>query len=107
MSRRAKRETETADFARFAKRILRAWSFRVADGDPDDLADMLAALRDMDELVGNAVRANRALHGRSWADVAAAAGISRQAAQQRWGRDAAGVVAAQPAAAEQPAQRTA
>jgi len=95
MSRnRRTRETETMDYAKMMLRMVRAYSRRVADGDPDDLTDMLAVAAELDAQIALAVQGNRDKHGRSWADIAAGAGITRQAAQQRWGRDRSGVKAA-------------
>ena len=49
------------------------------------VADTAAALGQAGEALDRAVRAARNA-GASWADIARAAGMSRQAAQQRWGR---------------------
>jgi hypothetical protein len=46
---------------------------------------MLQVRRELDAAIQNAVDGQRA-QGHSWAYVAAGAGITRQAAQQRWGR---------------------
>lgn len=83
----AKRRTyETAEFAEMLGRMVTALGRRVADGDPADLADMLALAARFDAEVASAVRRMREVHGYSWADVGAAAGVTRQAAQQRWGK---------------------
>ncbi|WP_448060798.1 hypothetical protein [Cellulomonas hominis] len=73
-----------AAFAAFARRIVRAYARRVSAADPEDLADLLALSAAVDEA---AAAAALALHasGRSWAEIGAAAGISRQAAHKRWG----------------------
>lgn len=78
------RGTDHGDYYRFAVRTARAFGRRVADSDPDDLA-LLLALRDrIDEQIDTAVRAQRQRF--SWGDIAAACGMTRQAAQQRWGK---------------------
>lgn len=77
---------ETTDYAAMLRRMVRAYGRRVGDGDPDDLAEMLAVRAELDEAIAEAVRANREQHGRSWAEIGAGAGITKQAAQQRWGR---------------------
>lgn len=83
----ARREpVETAEFAAMVGRMVTALGRRVADGDPADLADMLALASRFDAEVASAVRRMREQHGYSWADVGEAAGVTRQAAQQRWGK---------------------
>lgn len=73
-----------AAFAAFARRIVRAYSKRVALADPEDLTDLLALSAALDEAVEAAVLALHA-QGRSWAEIGRAAGVSRQAAHKRWG----------------------
>jgi 16S rRNA G527 N7-methylase RsmG len=67
-------------------RMLRAYSKRVGDADPEDLAEMLAVHAQFSAAIQDAVTAQRARHGTSWADIGRGAGITRQAAQQRWGQ---------------------
>lgn len=73
-----------AAFMAFARRILRAASKRMADADPEDLADLVALREAVDEAINTAARA---VHdgGASWAQIGGALGVSKQAAQQRWG----------------------
>lgn len=66
-------------------RMVAAHGRRVADGDVEDLADLLELQKMLDGVVAQAVQGQRENHGRSWADIARAAGTSRQAAQKRWG----------------------
>lgn len=80
----AKRTYETADYAAMMERMMNAHGRRVADGDVEDLADLLELQRHLDAVVAQAVQGQRENHGRSWADIARAAGTSRQAAQKRW-----------------------
>ncbi len=40
---------------------------------------------DLDHAIAEAITALRTRHGYSWADIGARLGITRQAAQQRWG----------------------
>lgn len=84
--KRAPRVREASEFAADLRRWLRAYAARVADSDDVDLGDMLAIRADLDAAIAAAVTGQREIHGRSWADIARAAGISRQAAQQRWGK---------------------
>lgn len=77
---------ENDEYAAFVRRILRAYTRRVATGDVEALTDMVALSSVLDEAIAQAVTGLRA-HGYSWADIAARLGISRQAAQQRWGAE--------------------
>jgi hypothetical protein len=77
---------ENDEFAAFARRIIRAHGRRVATGDVEALRDLVALSTVIDEAIGQAVVGLRAF-GYSWAEIGARLGISRQAAQQRWGGD--------------------
>lgn len=67
------------------RRLVRAYARRVEVADPDDLADLVAIRDQVDELLGDVVRRMREHQGWSWAEIAAPLGITRQAAQQRFG----------------------
>ncbi|MEU7716352.1 hypothetical protein AB0B03_30950 [Micromonospora chalcea] len=75
---------ENDAFAAFARRIIRAHGRRVATGDVEALRDLVTLSTDLDRAITDAVIGLRAF-GYSWADIGARLGISRQAAQQRWG----------------------
>lgn len=75
---------ENDAFAAFARRIIRAHGRRVADGDVEALRDLVTLSTELDDAIGEAVIGLRAF-GYSWAEIGARLGISRQAAQQRWG----------------------
>ncbi|MGY3515106.1 hypothetical protein ACVMYR_02185 [Micromonospora sp. PTRAS2] len=75
---------ENDEFAAFARRIIRAHGRRVATGDVEALRDLLALSDAIDQAVAEAVIGLRAF-GYSWAEIGSRLGISRQAAQQRWG----------------------
>ena len=77
---------ENDEYAAFVRRIIRAHARRVATGDVEALTDMVGLSILLDEAVGEAVAGLRA-HGYSWAEIAQRLGITRQAAQQRWGGD--------------------
>ena len=77
---------ENDAFAGFARRIIRAHGRRVATGDVEALRDLIALSSVIDEAIGEAVIGLRAF-GYSWAEIGSRLGISRQAAQQRWGGD--------------------
>jgi DNA-directed RNA polymerase specialized sigma24 family protein len=99
-SRRRQKVTENDEYAAFARRVLQAWARRVAAGDIDAIADMAAAARELDDVMRDAVTGLRG-KGYSWAEIAARLGVTRQAAQQRWGGNG------RDKARNQPAPRTA
>ena len=82
---RAGRAVENDEYAAFARRVLRAYARRVADGDLEALTLMLGLSAEIDTAISQAVKGPRAF-GYSWAEIGSRLGITRQAAQQRWGR---------------------
>ena len=83
--KRVRRLVENDDYAAFTRRILRAYARRVADGDVEALTAMTDLATEIDTAVGQAVTGLRAF-GYSWAEIGSRLGITRQAAQQRWGQ---------------------
>ena len=83
--KRRRRRAENDEYASFTRRVIRAHAKRVAAGDIDALADMTGLATELDEAIAQAVIGLREA-GYSWAEIAARLGVSRQAAQQRWGR---------------------
>ncbi len=79
-----RRQVENDKYAAFARHVLRAYSRRVGDGDVEALALMVGLADEIDGAIGEAVKGLRA-HGYSWAEIGSRLGITRQAAQQRWG----------------------
>ena len=75
---------ENDDYAAFARRVLRAYARRVADGDVEALTLMADLASEIDTAIGQAVTGLRAF-GYSWAEIGSRLGITRQAAWQRWG----------------------
>ncbi|HEY0699064.1 MAG TPA: hypothetical protein VGD43_14790 [Micromonospora sp.] len=75
---------ENDEFAAFTRRIIRAHGRRVATGDVEALADLVNLSATIDQAIAEAVTGLRAF-GYSWAEIGARLGITRQAAQQRWG----------------------
>jgi hypothetical protein len=75
---------ENGEYAAFARRILRAYARRVATGDIDALTDMTALAADVEHAIRQAVTGLRDT-GHSWAEIGLRLGVTRQAAQQRWG----------------------
>ena len=82
---RRRRTVENDEYARFVRRVVLAYARRVAAGDVDALADMIRLATELDEAIAQAVIGLRESRY-SWAEIAARLGITRQAAQQRWGR---------------------
>jgi ribosomal protein S20 len=82
---RRRRSVENDKYASFVRRVLQAHARRVAAGDVDALADMTGLAAELDEAISQAVIGLRET-GYSWAEIAARLGVTRQAAQQRWGR---------------------
>lgn len=77
---------ETSEYAAMMRRMIAAHGRRVADADPEDLAE-LVALRDvLDEAIGQAVVGMRERNGFSWGQIGRALGVTRQSAQERYGR---------------------
>jgi hypothetical protein len=83
--KRPRRPVENDEYAAFARRVLRAYSRRVAHGDIDALEDMADLAAEISTTMGNAVAGLRE-RGYSWAEIGLRVHITRQAAQQRWGR---------------------
>jgi hypothetical protein len=75
---------ENDAYAAFTRRIVRAYGRRVATGDIEALADLMCLANDVEGAIRHAVIGLRDF-GYSWTDIAARLGITRQAAQQRWG----------------------
>jgi hypothetical protein len=82
---RRRRLVENDEYAAFARRVLRAYARRVADGDVEALTLMTDLADEIDTAISQAVTGLRAF-GYSWAEIGTRLGITRQAAQQRWGR---------------------
>jgi hypothetical protein len=82
--KRPRRQVENDVYAAFVRRILHAYGRRVGDGDVEALALMLGLAEDIDTAIAEAVRGLRTC-GYSWAEISSRLGITRQAAQQRWG----------------------
>ena len=82
--KRPRRQVENDEYSAFVRRILRAYARRVGDGDIEALALMLGLADEIDTAIAEAVKGLRT-YGYSWAEIGARLGITRQAAQQRWG----------------------
>ncbi len=76
---------ENDEYAAFARRIFHAYARRIACGDIDALAGMVAFTADIEAVIHQVVTGLREQHGYSWAEIGLRLGVTRQAAQQRWG----------------------
>ena len=85
--KRPGRVRENDEYVAFARRVLRAYARRVATGDVEALTLMTDLADEIDTAIGQAVKGLRAF-GYSWAEIGSRLGVTRQAAQQRWGRPA-------------------
>ncbi len=81
---RWRRQVENDEYSAFVGRILRAYARRVGDGDVEALVLMVGLAEEIDAAIAEAVRGLCAC-GYSWAEIGSRLGITRQAAQQRWG----------------------
>ena len=82
--KRPYRVVENDEYAAFLRRVIRAYSRRVAAGDIEAIAAMNRLATDLEEATRQAITGLRGF-GYSWADIAMRLGITRQGAQQRWG----------------------
>lgn len=83
-SKRPSRVVENYDYVAFLRRAIRALGRRIAAGDIDSLADAAYLYGELDATIKEAIGELRK-RGYSWADVGLQFGVTRQAAQQRWG----------------------
>src|SRR5690242_3495638 len=81
---RPRRVVENDEYAAFLGRVLAAYARRVAAGDVEALTLMLGLSEQVDTAIAQAVTGLRGV-GYSWAEIGNRLGITRQAAQQRWG----------------------
>jgi hypothetical protein len=82
--KRPYRVVENDEYARFLRRVIRAYSRRVAAGDIEAITAMTALADHLEDATRQAITGLRQ-SGYSWADIALRLGITRQGAQQRWG----------------------
>lgn len=83
--KRAGRVTETAEFAAFTRRIIKAYGRRIGQGgDVDALPELVALASEIDAVINQSVAGLRA-EGYSWSEISTRLGTTRQAAQQRFG----------------------
>jgi len=82
--KRRGRIVENDEYYAFLRRIIRAYSRRVASGDVEALTLMTGLADEIDAAIAQAVTGLRA-SGYSWAEIGSRLGITGQGAQQRWG----------------------
>ena len=82
--KRPYRAVENDEYAAFLRRVIRAYSRRIAAGDIEAIAAMNRLAIDLEKATRQAIAGLRE-SGYSWADIALRLGITRQGAQQRWG----------------------
>ena len=83
-AKRPQRQVENDEYSAFVRRILRAYARRVGGGGIEGLVLMANLAEGIDTDIAEAVTGLRA-YGYSWAEIGSRLGITRQAAQQRWG----------------------
>src|SRR6266498_3441382 len=84
--KRARREVESSEFDAFVRRILRAYARRVANGDIEALRSLAELSSEVDAMTRLAVAGLRQQpYSYSWSEIADRLGVSKQAAQQRYG----------------------
>src|SRR3954470_15310724 len=85
-TKRSKRAVQNAEFDAFVRRILRAYARRVAAGDVEALASLTALSAEVDAVTRLAVAGLRGKpYCYSWSEIADRLGVSKQAAQMRYG----------------------
>ena len=85
-TKRSKREVENREFDAFVRRILRAYARRIADGDVEALSSLAKLASDVDAASHLAVAGLReAPYSYSWSEIGDRLGVSKQAAQMRFG----------------------
>ena len=82
--KRRYRVVENDEYAAFLRRVIAAYSRRVAAGDIEAITTMARLAGHLEDATRPAITGLRE-SGYSWADIALRLGITRQGAQQRWG----------------------
>jgi hypothetical protein len=82
--KRPYRVVENDQYAAFLRRVINAYSRRVAAGDIEAITTMARLADHLEDATRQAITGLRDT-GYSWADIALRLGITRQGAQQRWG----------------------
>ena len=80
---RRRRVVENDEYAAFLRRVINAYSRRVASGDIEAITDMARLADHLEDATRQAITGLREV-GYSSADIALRLGVTRQGAQQRW-----------------------
>jgi len=80
-----KRQIETPEFAAMVRRVVRALNRRVANGDVEGLRTLVGLTEFIQGMVAATVLELHERHGYTWEQIGRSMGMTRQAAQQRWG----------------------
>src|SRR5918996_5130188 len=84
--KRTRRQVETTEFDAFVRRILRAYARRVAAGDIEALRSLSVLSTEVDAVTRLAVAGLRTSpYSYSWSEIADRLGVTKQAAQMRYG----------------------
>jgi hypothetical protein len=83
--KRAKRVKENPEYAAFTRRVLAAYGRRVGSGDLEALTSMAHLSVDVDTALRHAIDGLRRVRY-SWDEIAVRLGVTRQAAQMRYGK---------------------
>ena len=76
---------ESDEYGSFVRRIMRAYGRRVADRDIEGLAGLAQLQTELTAQIKDTAQALQA-QGYSWAEIGRVLGVSKQAAQQRFGK---------------------
>lgn len=79
-----KRTVDTSQYFLFVSRVLRGTARRAAEIDPSELVELVRLRDDLDDAIHMVVAGVRR-SGATWEEIGSALGMTRQAAQQRWG----------------------
>lgn len=82
----SRRHREPVDIAAMIGRMLDALGARIKDADPDDLALLFDLQHKLERVTADTVRHMNAEQDMSWATIGRVAGVTRQAAWERWSR---------------------
>ncbi len=77
--------TENDKYGKFVRRIMRAYGKRVADLDIEGLKGLVDLRTELDAQIKESAQTLQA-QGYSWAEIGRVLGVSKQAAQQRFGK---------------------
>jgi hypothetical protein len=77
--------TESDEYGAFVRRIMRAYGRRVADRDIEGLVGLAQLQTELTAQIKDTAQALQA-QGYSWAEIGRVLGVSKQAAQQRFGK---------------------